>query len=70
MRLPRWALGLMTTKERRDYRIIQAIAAGASPTQAAGKHGVSERTAYRRGLVRRGLALRPKAENSPTSKAG
>lgn len=70
MNLPRWALGLMTAKERRDYRVIKAIAAGVTPTQAAAKYGVALCTVYRRGLVRRGLALRPKPIDPPTSKAG
>lgn len=43
----------MTPKERRDLRVLRSLAAGKSPTQAAAKVGISERTLYRRKLNKR-----------------
>lgn len=60
LRLPRWALLQMTKKERRDYRALQALIAGATPTTAAARVGISVATIYRRGLPKRAREIRDK----------
>jgi len=66
MARPREIEYLMTPKERRDLRALRILLAGGSPTEAAARVGVSERTIHRRGLVR----LARQARKPEPAKAG
>jgi hypothetical protein len=60
LKLPRWVLAEMTKKEKRDFRALQALASGATPTQAAAKASISVATLYRRGIARRAREIKSK----------
>lgn len=59
---------LMTPKERRNLRAMRVLIAGKGPTEAAAKVGISERTLYRLGLVRRAKEIL--AAKGAAAKAG
>ena len=68
--IPRWALELMTEKERRDWCIAMAIANGSSVTQAAAKAKITSKTVYKRQIHLMAREIQARRDAKSQAKAG